>query len=201
MKKFEFSKFHFHLYMENMFYTARLNVTFLCTNCFQNIKYYFKTCVMYSANLGDTFGYIQRRFSMSTTSRKVQIIKHTFHVQVEVEFWKFDFFQFCSILTARLIVIFLCPNCFQNIKYHSKNMPDVYRKLGRYFWIPSMYVFDVYNVRKSPNCKTYFSCTGGSEILKIRFFSISPHSYRKTKCNFPLSKLLPKHQILFQKHA
>ena len=42
---------------------------------------------------------------------------------------------------------------------------------------------------------------GGSGILKIRIFSISPHSYRKTNCTFPLSKFLLKNQITFQKHV
>ena len=126
MKKFEFSKFHFHLYMENMFYTARLNVTFLCTNCFQNIKYYFKTCVMYSANLGDTFGYLQRVFSTSTTSGKVQIIKHIFMCRWKWDFENSDLFQFHLILTAILNVTSICPNCFQNIKYYFKNMRNVF---------------------------------------------------------------------------
>ena len=85
----------------------------------------------------------------------------------------------------------------KKIKYHSKNMRNVFCKLGRYFWIPSTYVFDVYNGRKSPNYKTYFHVQMEVGFWKFGSFSISPHSCRDTTCNFHLSKLLPKHQILF----
>ena len=45
-----------------------------------------KKYVVYFAGLGDTFGYLQRMFSTSRMSGKVQIAKHIFHVQVEVGF-------------------------------------------------------------------------------------------------------------------
>ena len=85
-----------------------------------------KTCVMYSANLGDTFGYLQRMFSTSTTSGKVQIIKHIFMYRWKWDFENSDLFQFHLILTAILNVTSICPNCFQNIKYYFKNMRNVF---------------------------------------------------------------------------
>ena len=109
---------------------------------------------MYAASLGDTFRYLQRMFSTSRMSGKVQIAKHIFHVQVEVGFWKFEYFQFHFILTARLDPTFLGPNCFQNIKYHSKNMRNLFCKVQRYFLIASVTSFDAYNVRK---CRKHIS--------------------------------------------
>ena len=124
--KFEYFQFYFIL-------TIRLNPAFLCPNCFQTSNIIPKISSMYAASLRDTFGYLQRMFSTSRMSGKVQIAKYIFHVQVEVGFWKFEYFQFHFILTARLNPTFLGPYCFQNIRCYSKNMRNLFCEVRRYF--------------------------------------------------------------------
>ena len=102
--------------------------------------------------------------------RKSPNYKTYFHVQVEVGFWKFEYFQFYFILTIRLNPAFFCPNCFQNIKYYFKNMRNVFWELGRYFWIPSTYVFEVYNVRKSQIIRKFFHVQMEVGFWKFDFF-------------------------------
>ena len=106
--------------MKNIFY----NLTFPDVVDLENIRWrYPKVSPQLVKYITHVFGTIIHVLEAIWT-KESHIIKKYFHVQVEVEFWKFDF-----------------------------------------------------------------------------FFSISPHYYRKTKCNFPLSKLRPKHKISFQKHA
>ena len=112
---------------------SRTKLNFPLSKLFPKHQILFQKHAQHTADLGDTFGCLQRMFSTSTTSGKVQITKNIFHVQVEGGFSKFEFFQFHSILNARLNPTFLCPNEFQNIKYHSKNMCNVFYEVRSCF--------------------------------------------------------------------